>query len=65
MSVEKILTKIPFYVEQASYCISFHEKATCGRCTPEGCPKLGEAAELLADYRAQRAERYRAAKGSL
>ncbi|MET7667907.1 hypothetical protein [Micromonospora luteifusca] len=64
MSVEKILSKVPFCVEQASYCVSYHEKGTCGRCAPEGCPRLDEAAELLAEYRAQRAERY-GRKGSL
>lgn len=64
MSVEKILSKVPFYVEQASYCVSLHEKATCGRCTPDGCLKLDEAAELLAEYRAQRAQRY-GRRGSL
>ncbi|MET8123452.1 hypothetical protein [Micromonospora sp. NPDC005189] len=64
MSVEKILSKVPFYVEQASYCISFHDQNTCGRCTSEGCARLDEAAELLAEYRAQRAQRY-GHKGSL
>ncbi|RLP84402.1 hypothetical protein EAD89_26105 [Micromonospora sp. BL4] len=58
MSVEKVLSRVPFYVEQASYCISFHERRTCLSCTDEGCPRLDEAAELLADYRAQRTERY-------
>ncbi|MGW0213263.1 hypothetical protein ACWDXH_02600 [Micromonospora chokoriensis] len=58
MSVEKILSNVPFYVEQASYCIGYHERNTCERCTPDGCPRLDEAAELLAEFRAQRSARY-------
>ncbi|MBQ1039282.1 hypothetical protein [Micromonospora sp. C81] len=62
MSVERILTNVPFYVEQSSYCVQFHEKNLCTQCTDEGCPRLDEAAELLADYREQRATRYRNAR---
>lgn len=55
----QILTRVPFYVEQASYCIAFHERNLCPRCTDSGCPKLDEAADVLATYRAERAARYR------
>ncbi|SCG38277.1 hypothetical protein [Micromonospora zamorensis] len=55
----RTLTSVPFYVEQASYCITWHERDTCSSCPDEGpCPKLDEAAELLAEYRARRAARY-------
>lgn len=57
--MEKVVTSIPFYVEQASYCIQFHDKNLCTRCTDKGCPALDSAATLLADFREQRANRHR------
>ncbi|MFI7574779.1 hypothetical protein [Micromonospora sp. NPDC049497] len=55
---EQRLTRVPFYVEQASYCVGLHERATCPHCVAEGCPTLEEAREVLAVYRADRARRY-------
>ncbi|WP_205800782.1 hypothetical protein, partial [Micromonospora thermarum] len=54
----EVLTKIPYYVEQAGYCIALHEKASCPACTDTGCPRLDEAADVLAVFREQRRTRY-------
>ena len=59
MSVDKILGSIPFYVEQASYCVSYHHRNLCRQCTDTGCTRLDEAAQLLADFRKQRDTRSR------
>ncbi|WP_328424988.1 hypothetical protein OG470_15710 [Micromonospora sp. NBC_00389] len=59
---EDLLSRIPFYVEQASYCVTFHDRNLCTRCTDSGCPRLDEAAALLADYREQRSTRYQTSR---
>lgn len=56
MSVEEI---VPFPVLMASYCVEFHDRNTCAKCTDQGCPRLDDAALVLDQFRAQRLERYR------
>lgn len=48
---------IPYYVHQASYVISYHDRHTCSRCTDKGCARLDEAANTLAVFRSERAAR--------
>ena len=56
---EELLTRVPFAVVLASYCIEFHERNLCAKCTDSGCPRLDDAALTLDRYRADRLERYR------
>ncbi|MGN9809811.1 hypothetical protein ACTMSW_10660 [Micromonospora sp. BQ11] len=58
MTTSKPLTRIPFYVEQASYCVGAHDAARCARCTDDGCPALDDARCILTTYREERAIRY-------
>ena len=57
MSMPEIVTRIPYYVEHASYCIALHEKALCPACTDDGCPRLDDAASVLATFRETRRAR--------
>lgn len=59
MTGEELLTRLPFAVVLASYCIEFHDRNLCSRCTDTGCPRLDDAALTLDQYRAARLERYR------
>ncbi|WP_328850251.1 hypothetical protein OG994_16595 [Micromonospora globbae] len=58
-NLPEILTRVPYFVEQASYCVSYHDRNLCPECTDTGCVRLDEAATVLAEYRAQRSARYR------
>lgn len=51
--------RVPYYVHQASYCVALHDSALCPHCTDSGCPRLDDAAAVLATFREQRAARYR------
>lgn len=59
------MLKIPFVVEMAAYCVTYHARNECAVCTPEGCPRLTAAGLILDKFRAERLERYRLRKRSL
>ncbi|MET8354914.1 hypothetical protein [Micromonospora sp. NPDC005206] len=59
MGLEEVLSRVPFKVELASYCVQFHERNECSACTPEECPRLADAGLTLDRYRSERLERYR------
>jgi hypothetical protein len=61
MGLDEVLSRVPFKVELASYCVQFHERNECGACTAQGCPRLADAALTLTldRYRSERLERYR------
>ncbi|WP_406044257.1 hypothetical protein OG799_07090 [Micromonospora sp. NBC_00898] len=56
---EELLTRVPFAVVLASYCIEFHERNLCAKCNDSGCPRLDDATFTLDRYRADGLERYR------
>ncbi|MEO3776886.1 hypothetical protein ABGB16_08530 [Micromonospora sp. B11E3] len=41
----------PFSVILASYCIEFHTRNTCFKCTDDGCPRLAGAQLRIDTYR--------------
>lgn len=49
----------PFSVIMASYCIDFHDRNTCAKCTDGGCPRLMAAQVRIDTWRLARLERYR------
>lgn len=58
MSDEEPLSRLPFSVVLASYCIEFHERNLCSRCTDTDCPRLEVAAMIMDWYRAGRLKRH-------
>lgn len=56
---ENLLSEVPFSVVLASYCVEFHDRNLCSKCTDQGCPRLDDAALTLDKFRAARLERHR------
>ncbi|MBQ0906895.1 hypothetical protein [Micromonospora sp. U21] len=40
MGLDEVLSRVPFKVELASYCVQFHERNECGACTILVSPML-------------------------
>ena len=56
---ENLPSGVPFAVVLASYCVEFHDRNLCAKCTDSGCPRLEDAAFTLDKFRAARLERHR------
>ncbi|SCF06706.1 hypothetical protein [Micromonospora mirobrigensis] len=61
----EVIRQVPFAVTLASYCIEFHERNLCSKCTPEGCPRLDNAALVIDKFRTQRMEKLRLNRRSI
>lgn len=44
----------PFTVIMAGFVVDLHNRATCPRCQPDGCPKLRAAGLILKVWRARK-----------